>query len=193
MAMISGPEGADAEAVGASVVGGGGADSAPSPLSPWTVGGGSGDVALRGLSMKDPPPWGEIVGRVKALAALLLLKTSPPSESSSSEGISSTLFPLSRGAGAGDGATASGTAAMGGGEFGVWNVWGLGGGGEDGPSGVSVVDGVGEADEGGRFGSALGVLEAPTFVARAFKALARVTRLAESITDTAPDKPNNRG
>jgi len=82
---------------------------------------------------------------------------------------------------------------MGGGELGVWNVWGLGGGGEDGPSGVSVVVGVGEADEGRRFGSALGVLEAPAFMARAFKALARVTRLAESITDAAPDKPKNRG
>jgi len=32
MAMISGLEGADTEAAGASVVGGGGADSAPSPF-----------------------------------------------------------------------------------------------------------------------------------------------------------------
>jgi len=74
--------------------------------------------------------WGE------ALAALLLLKTSPSPESSSSDGISNTLFPLSRGARAGDEATARGTAAMGGGEFGVSNVWGLCGG-EDGPSAVS--------------------------------------------------------
>jgi len=98
-------------------------------------------VAQGGLSLKDPPPGGEVVGEVKALATLLLLKTSPSSESSYSDGISSTLFPLSRGAGAGDKATASGTAAMGRGEFGVSNVWGLCGN-EGGPSGVSEEVGV---------------------------------------------------
>jgi len=138
--MISGSAGADAEAAGASVGGGGGDDSVPPPLS-WTVGGGGGDVAQGGLSLKDPPPWGEVVGGVKALAALLFLKTSPSPESSSSDGISSTLFPLSRGAGAGDEATTRGTTAMGGGEFAVCNVWGLCAG-EDGPSGVSEEVGV---------------------------------------------------
>ena len=102
----------------ASAGGGDGADSAPSPFSSWTIVG-WGEVALGGLSLKDSPPCGDAAGRVGTLATFLLLKTSPPSESSSSERISNTLFPLSRGAGAGDEATASGIAAMGGGELGV--------------------------------------------------------------------------
>ena len=91
--------------------GGGGADS-------WTVTG-WGEVALGGLSLKDSPPCGDAAGRMGTLAAFLLLKNTPPSESSSSDRISNTLFPLSQGAGAGDEATTSGTAAMGGGELGV--------------------------------------------------------------------------
>ena len=50
---------------------------------------------------------------------------------------------------------------MGGGELGVWSVCGLRGGGEDGPSGVSVGVGVDEGEDSGRFGSAVGVVEAP--------------------------------
>ena len=77
-----------------------------------------GEVALGGLSLKEPPPGGDAGGGMGTLAAFLLLKTTPSSESSSSDRISSTLFPLSRGAGAGDEATTSGTAAIGGGEWG---------------------------------------------------------------------------
>ena len=118
------------------------------------------------------------------LATFLLLKDTTPSESSSSERTSNTLFPMSRGAGTGDEATASGTAAMGGGELGVGSVWGLRGGGEDGPSGVSVVVGVGEGEDSGRFGSAAGAEEAPALVARAaFGAFAKTILLEESITD----------
>ena len=106
------------------------ADSAPSSFSSWTIVG-WGEVALGGLSLKDSPPCGNAAGRMGTLAALLL-KTTPPPESSSSERTSSTLFPLSRGAGAGDEATANGTVTMGGGELGVWSVWGPRGGGEDG-------------------------------------------------------------
>ena len=108
----------EAGSAGTFVGGGGGVDSAPSPFSSWTIVGG-GEVALRGLSLKESPPWGDAAGRMGTLAAFLLLKDTTPSESSSSERISNTLFPLSRGAGAGDEATASGTAAMGGGELGV--------------------------------------------------------------------------
>ena len=79
-------------------------------------------MALGGLSLKDSPPCGDAAGRMGTLAAILLLKTTPPPESSSSKRTSSTLFPLSRGAGAGDEATASGTVAMGGGELGVCSV-----------------------------------------------------------------------
>ena len=96
----------------------GGADSAPSPFSSWTIVGG-GEVALGGLSLKESPPRGDAAGRVETLAAFLLLKDTTPSESSSSERISKTLFPLSKGVGAGDEATTRGTAAMGGGESGV--------------------------------------------------------------------------
>jgi len=145
---------------------------------------GGGEVALEGLSLKEPPPWGDAAGRMGTLATFLLLKDTTPSESSSSERISNTLFPLSRGAGAGDEATTSGTAAMGGGELGVGSVWGLRGGGEDGPSGVSVVVGVGEGEDSGRFGLAAGAEEAPALVARAaFSAVAKTILLEESITD----------
>ena len=77
MAMSSGAAGAEAGVVGVSVSSGGGADSAPLPLSSWTVEGG-GEVALGGWSLKDPPPWRDAVGGVEALEALLLLKTIPP-------------------------------------------------------------------------------------------------------------------
>ena len=78
--------------------GGGGADSAPSPISSWTVVGGR-EVALGGLSLKESSPWGDAAGRRGTLADFLLLKGATPSESSSSDMISKTRFPLSRGLG----------------------------------------------------------------------------------------------
>jgi len=116
IAMRSGAAEAEAGSVGTSAGGGGGADSAPSPFSSWTILGG-GEAALGGLSLKESLPRSDAAGREGTLAAFLLLKDTTPSESSSSERISKTLFPLSRGVGAGDEATASGTAAMGGGEL----------------------------------------------------------------------------
>jgi len=65
------------------------------------------------------PYLGDAADERGTLAAFLLLKGATPSESSSSDIISKTRFPLSRGVGAGDEATARGTAAMGGGESGV--------------------------------------------------------------------------
>ena len=115
MSIRSGAAATEAGATETSAGGGGGADSAPLPVSSWTIVRGR-EVALGGLSLKEFPPWGDAAGRMGALAAFILLKTSPLSESSSSEIISHTLFPLSRGVGAGDEATANGTAAMGGGE-----------------------------------------------------------------------------
>jgi len=92
---------------------------------------------------------------------------------------------LSRGAGAEVWATASGTAAIGGGELAVWREWG--------ELGVWVVCGVGD---GGRVDSIVGMLETPAFVdvalGRALKVLASAIRLNESITDAAPDKQNNK-
>jgi len=83
---------------------------------------------------------------------------------------------LSRGAGADVWATASGTAAIGRVELGVWTVCGVG--------------------DGGRVGSAVGVLEAPAFadvaLGRALKVLASAIRLDESITDAASDKQKNK-
>jgi len=127
----------------------GGGREMTSPSSPWTVVA-MGKEAPGGLSIGELPPWGEAACGVGALAALLLLKTSPPPESSSSEETTNTLFPLSRGVGDGDVATARGTAAMGGGEPGVW----ICGGGEDGPSGGAAVGSAAIA-EGARGASAL--------------------------------------
>jgi len=118
MEIRSGAAATEAGETETSAGGGGGADSAPSPVSSWTIVGGR-EVALGGLSLKESPPWGDAAGRVGTLAAFLLLKGATPSESSSSDMISKTRFPLSRGVGAGDEATARGTAAMGGGELGV--------------------------------------------------------------------------
>ena len=96
MAISSGAAETEAGTAETSTGGGGGADSAPSPFSSWTIVG-WGEVALGGLSLKDSPPCGDAAGRMGTLAALLLLKTTPPPESSSSERTSNTLFPLSRG------------------------------------------------------------------------------------------------
>ena len=96
MAIRSGAAATEAGATETSAGGGGGADSAPSPVSSWTIVGGR-EVALGGLPQKEFPPGGDAAGRMGTLTAFLLLKTSPPSKSSSSEIISNTLFPLSRG------------------------------------------------------------------------------------------------
>ena len=53
-------------------------------------------MALGGLSLRESTPLpGDAVGRVGTLVAFLFLKTKPTSESSLSEVISNTLFPLS--------------------------------------------------------------------------------------------------
>jgi len=176
MEMMSGAAAGVVGAADTSAGVGEGADSAPTPLSPWIVAG-RGEEALGGLSLKESPPCAEAAGGVGTLAALLLLKTSPPSESSSSERISNTLFPLSRGVGAGDEATAKGTAAMGGGEPGVCRHGGLCGGGEDEPSGGSVVGPVVGTE---------GAWGAPALAARAaFIAFAKIILLEAPITDPA--------
>ena len=55
MVIRSGAAKTEAGTVETSAGGGGGADSAPSPLSSWTITG-WGEVALGGLSPKDSPP-----------------------------------------------------------------------------------------------------------------------------------------
>ena len=83
-----------------------------------------GDVALGGLSFRDPPCWGDIDREEMTLLVLLLLKTCPWPEPSLSEGTMRTPLPLSRGAGVEVLATVSGTAAIGGGELGcLEGVW----------------------------------------------------------------------
>ena len=94
--MRSGAAATGAGEAETSAGGGGGADSAPSPPSSWTVVGGS-EVALGGLSMKEFPPWGDASGRRGTRADFLLLKGGTPSESSSSDKISKTRFPLQGG------------------------------------------------------------------------------------------------
>jgi len=119
-----------------------------------------GDVALGGLSLRDPPPWGDADREEMTLLVLLLLKTCASPEPSSSI-----------------------AAIGGGGELGVWRVWDelvVGAVcGEFGLCGVSA-----------GFLSAMEVSRAPAFAAvalvRAFKALARARRLDESITEAAP-------
>ena len=166
MAIRSGAVATEAGATETSTGGGGGADSAPSPVSSWTIVGGR-EVALGGLSLKESPPWGDAAGRMGTLAAFLLLKGATPLESSSSNMITKTRFPLSRGVGA------WGTAAMGGGEPGVWSAWGLCKGGEDKPSGASVVVGGGKGKVNEGFGAARA----------AFIAFAKTILLEASITD----------
>ena len=99
----------------AAVCVGGRADYVPSS---WPICGG-GDVALGGLSLSDSPCWEEGDREEMTLLVLLLLKTCPSLESSSLEGATRTPLPLSRGARVRLAATASGTAAIGEGEFGV--------------------------------------------------------------------------
>ena len=181
---ISKVSGSDACAAGVCVEGG--ADSALSSWPSCCVG----DVVLGGLSLRDPPCWGEADREEITLLVLLLLKTCPSSEPSSSEGMTRTPLPLSRGAGVEVLATASGTAAIGGGELGVWRVWGE----------LVVWAVCGEAGLcGGSKGvfSVIGVYEASTFaevaLVRAFKALASARRLDESITKATLGKQKNKG
>ena len=96
--------------------------SVPSPPSKVIWWGG--ELALGGFSLSESAPWEEDVVEVATWGAardvLLLLKTCPSAESpSSSEGTTTTLLPLSRGAGSiGVSASARGMVAMGGAEFG---------------------------------------------------------------------------
>ena len=73
-------------------------------------------MALGGSSLREPPPPRDAAVKVRTPVALLLLETKAAPESSLSESITSTLFPLLGRAGAGVDAMANGTAAMGGGE-----------------------------------------------------------------------------
>ena len=73
-------------------------------------------MALGGSSLREPPPPGDATVKVGTPAALLSWETKAAPESSLSESITSTLFPLLGRAGAGVDAMANGTAAMGGGE-----------------------------------------------------------------------------
>ena len=116
------------------------------------------------------------MGRVGTLAGLLFLKTRAQPESSLSEFISNTLFPLSGRAGACVDAAASGTAAMGGGEAGVWHVWE-----EDGGVGREVTG------AGGVVGGTLRATESPPSLVdfAFFKNLASARRLEEAITEPA--------
>jgi len=112
------------------------------------------------------------------------LKGATPSESSSSDRISKTRFPLSRGVGAGDEAAARGTAAMGGGELGVGSASGLCGDDRDELKGASAVTGGGGDGVGGGIGAAAGTEEALALAGRAsFIALASIILLEASITD----------
>ena len=73
-------------------------------------------MALEGSSLREPLPPGDAAVKVGTLAALFFLETKAAPESSLSESITNTLFPLLGSAGAGVDAMANGTATMGGGE-----------------------------------------------------------------------------
>ena len=73
-------------------------------------------MALGGSSLRELPPPRDAAVKVGTLATLLVLETKAAPESSLSESITSTLFPLLGRAGAGVDAMANGTAARGGGE-----------------------------------------------------------------------------
>jgi len=111
-------EGAEPEASAASRSGNGesgGIESILSSRSSW-AGGGEGDVALGGSSLRELPPPGDATVKTGTPVALFLLETKATPESSLSESTTSTLFPLLGRAGAGVDAMANGTAAMGEGE-----------------------------------------------------------------------------
>ncbi|XP_068497694.1 uncharacterized protein [Phaseolus vulgaris] len=193
MAMKSG---AAASGAGEAVVSGGGrggADSAPSLLSSWRIIGGS-EVALGGLSIKGFPPCGGVPAKRGTRADFLLLKGATPSVSSSSDRISKTLFPLSRGVGAGDEAAARGTSAIGEGELGVGSTSEPGGDVGDGLEAPSAVIGGGGVGADGRIGLAVGLEEAPALAARAsFSAFANIILLETPITDPTPRQTKQQG
>ncbi|XP_068476751.1 uncharacterized protein [Phaseolus vulgaris] len=193
MAMKSG---AAASGVGEAVVSGGGrggADSTPSPLSSWRTIGGS-EVALGGLSIKGFPPCGDASTGRGTRADFLLLKGATPSDSSSSDRISKTLFPLSRGGGAGDEAAARGTAAIGEGELGVGSKSEPDGDVGDGLEAASAVTGGGGVGAGGRIGLATGLEETPALAARAsFSAFANIILLEAPITDPTSRQAKQQG
>ena len=188
--------GAAASGAGEAVVSGdgrGGADSAPSPLSSWRIIGGS-EVSLGGLSIKGFPPCGGVPAKRGTRADFLLLKGATPSVSSSSDRISKTLFPLSRGVGAGDEAAARGTAAMGEGELGVGSTSEPGGDVGDGLEAPSAVTGGGGVGAGGRIGLAAGLEEAPALAARAsFSAFANIILLETPIINPTPRQTKQQG
>jgi len=105
--------------------------------------------------------------------SLLFLKTRVPPESSLSEFITNTLFPLSGRAGAGVDAMANGTAAIEGGEADIWQVR------EDGGGVCKEATGT-----GGMMGGTSGAtVSPPPLVDFAFfKNLASASRLEEVIT-----------
>jgi len=110
------------------------------------------------------------------ITSLLFLKTRAPPESSLSEFITSTLFPLSGRAGAGVDAMANGTAAIGGGEADVWQVREDGGGVRREATGTRGVMG----------GTSGAIVSPPPLVDFSFfKNLASASRLEEVITEPA--------
>jgi len=157
--------GAEPEASAASRSGNGesgGTESILSSRSSW-VGGGGGDVALGGSSLRELPPPGDATDKAGMPAALLLWETRAVPESSLSESITSTLFPLLGRAGAGVDAMDNGTAAMGGGEA------------DGGGVGREATVGMSEA-----------TASPPSLADFAFfKYLARASRLEEVITEPA--------
>ena len=120
-------------------------------------------MALGGSSLRELPPPRDATVKAGAPAALLLLETKAVLESSLSESITSTLFPLLGRAGAGVDAMANGTAAI----------------------------GEGEADGGGvgreaTVGTSEATASPPSLADFAFfKNLARASRLEEVITEPA--------
>jgi len=133
-------------------------------------------VALGGSSLREPPPPGDAVDRVGTAVALLFLKTRAQPESSLSEFITSTLFPLSGRAGEGVDATAKGTATIGGGEADVRQVREDGGG----------VCWEATGTRGVRGGTSGTMVSPPPLVDFAFfKNLASASRLEEVITEPA--------
>ena len=143
----------------------GGIESILSSCSSW-AGGGGGDVALGGSSLRELPPPGDAADEAGRPVALLLWETRAVPESSLSESTSSTLFPLLGRAGAGVDAMANGTATMGGGEA-------------DG-------GGVGREATVGTSEAAASPPSLADFVF--FKNLARASRLEEVITEPAAEK-----
>jgi len=163
----TGAGGAEPEASAASRWNGesAGTESILSSRSSW-AGGGGGDVALGGSSLRELPPPGDAADGAGRPVALLLWETRAVPESLLSESTISTLFPLLGRAGAGVDAMANGTATMGGGEA------------DGGGIGREATVGTSE------------VTASPPSLAdfAFFKNLARASRLEEVITEPATAK-----